>query len=186
MSRKYKFTNPSGCYFMSFAVVEWVDVFTRKEYKNILIDNLKYCQVNKGLELYAWVIMSNHVHLIARAKEGFLLQDSIRDFKKYTSNVLIKTISENQRESRRDWMLNIFREAGKQNSNNETNQFWRHDNHPIEIWSEEVIHQKLVYLHNNPVMEGYVDKAEEYLYSSARDYFNDKNCGLLEIKFITE
>jgi REP element-mobilizing transposase RayT len=186
MSTKYKFKNPKGCYFISFAVVEWVDVFTRKEYKNILLDNLKYCQTIRGLELFAWCIMTNHVHLIARAEEGFLLQDILRDFKKFTSRVLLKAIKENEKESRRNWMLPIFSEAGKKNSNNSENQFWRQDNHPIEIWTEEVIHQKLVYLHNNPVHEGYVDKAEEYLYSSARDYYYDKNCGLLKIKFITE
>jgi len=83
MSTKYKFHNPEGIYFVSFAVQGWVDVFTRNEYKNILVENLEYCQKNKGLEIYAWCIMSNHVHLIAGAKEGFLLQDIIRDFKKF-------------------------------------------------------------------------------------------------------
>ena len=76
--------------------------------------------------------------------------------------------------------------AGKQNSNNEKFQFWQQDNHPIEIWSEDVILQKLDYLHNNPVVEGYVDKAEEYLYSSAKDYYFDKPCGLIDIIYITE
>lgn len=185
MSTKYKFKNSAGCYFISFAVIEWVDVFIRKEYKNILVENLKYCQKEKGLELFAWCIMSNHVHLIARAKEGFLLQHILRDFKKYTSRLILKTISENNHESRKEWMLKIFRDAGMKNSNNENYQFWQQDNHPIEIWSEDVINQKLEYLHNNPVKEGFVDKAEEYLYSSARDYYQDKNCGLIEINFIT-
>jgi len=186
VSTKYKFKNKDGCYFISFAVVEWVDVFTRKEYKDLLVNNLRYCQKEKGLELFAWCIMSNHVHLIARAKEGFLLQDILRDFKKFTSKLLLKTIIENKHESRREWMLEIFSRLGSQNNANKEYQFWRQDNHPIEIWSEDVILQKLVYLHNNPVIEGYVDKAEEYLYSSARDYYYDKQCGLLEIKFITE
>lgn len=186
MSIKYKFKNPDGCYFISFAVVEWIDVFTRKEYKELLVKNLEYCQRNKGLELFAWCIMSNHVHLIARAKEGILLQDIIRDFKKYTSKLMVKAIEANQHESRKDWMLDIFSKAGQQNKANQDFQFWRQDNHPIEVWSEDVILQKLIYLHNNPVVEGIVDKAEEYIYSSARDYYYDKNCGLLEIKFITE
>ena len=186
MSTKYKFKNSDACYFISFATIEWIDVFTRKDYKNILVENLRYCQKEKGLELFAWCIMTNHVHLIARAKEGCLLQDIIRDFKKYTSKLMIKTISGNPNESRREWMLELFGRAGKKNNSNKDYQFWRQDNHPIEVWSDEVISQKLVYLHNNPVIEAYVDKAEEYLYSSARDYYYDKNCGLLEIVFITE
>lgn len=79
MSRKYKFHKPEGVYFVSFAVMGWLDVFTNNEYKNILVDNLAYCQKHKGLELYAWCIMNNHVHLIIGAMEGYLLSDILRE-----------------------------------------------------------------------------------------------------------
>ncbi len=180
MSRKYKFDNPEGVYFISFATVGWIDVFTRPIYKDILIESLSYCQKEKGLELFAWCIMTNHVHLIARAKEGFLLQDIIRDFKKFTSKKLIKAIEENNQESRKEWMMSIFKSAGEYNSNNKNYQFWRQDNKPIEVYSNAVIDQKLEYLHNNPVEEGIVEQAEEYVYSSARDYAGQK--GLLDIE----
>lgn len=170
MSRKYKFTNKDGIYFISFSTVSWVDVFTRVVYKDILVENLRYCQNNKGLELFAWCIMTNHVHLIARAQEGFLLSNILRDFKKHTSKLLIKTIKENQQESRRAWILEIFRNAGENNNANCSFQFWQQDNHPIEIWSEKIILQKLNYLHNNPVVAGIVRHPEDYLYSSARNY----------------
>ncbi len=78
MSRKYKFYNPDGVYFISFAVEGWVDVFTHNCYKDILIENMKYCQRNKGLELFAWCIMTNHVHLIARGKNGVQLSEILR------------------------------------------------------------------------------------------------------------
>ena len=184
MSRKYKFLNPDGCYFISFATVEWIDVFTRKEYKDILVESLRYCQKEKGLELFSWCIMTNHIHLIAQAKPGYLMPDIMRDYKKYTSKQLLTAIKGNLQESRKDWMLSIFKQAGKNNSNNKDYQFWRQDNKPIEIWSKDVIRQKLEYIHDNPVKAGFVDKAEEYLYSSARDYHYGKNCGLLEIEFI--
>jgi REP element-mobilizing transposase RayT len=74
MSSKYKFLNPDGVYFIAFAIQGRVDVFTRNEYKNILIDNLAWCQKNKGLELFAWCIMTNHVYLIARAEEGLVFR----------------------------------------------------------------------------------------------------------------
>ena len=181
----YKIRDKEGIHFVTFAVVEWVDVFTRKEYKEILLDNIRYCQKEKWLILHSWCLMSNHVHLVISAKEHNP-SDILRDFKKYTSKQIIKAITEHPAESRKEWMLHLFKKAGEANSRNGSYQFWRQDNHPIEIWSEEVIHQKLEYLHNNPVVEGYVDKAEEYLYSNARDYFYDKNCGLLEIVFITK
>ncbi len=182
MSRKYKFDNPEGIYFISFATVGWIDVFTRRIYKDILIESLSFCQKEKGMDLFAWCVMTNHLHLIARAKEGFLLQDIIRDFKKFTSKKLIKAIVENNQESRKDWMLSIFKSAGEYNSNNTNYQFWRQDNKPIEVYSNAVIDQKLEYLHNNPIEEGIVEEAEDYIYSSARDYAEQK--GLLEIELL--
>lgn len=175
MSRKYKFNNPDGVYFVSFAVQGWVDVFTRNEYKNILIDNLAYCQKHKGLEIFTWCIMSNHVHLILRADQDHLLQDILRDFKKFTSKAIIKAIQENHQESRKEWLLNQFRTP-------EGYVFWRSDNKPIELWSNKVIDQKINYIHNNPVEEGLVFKAEDYVYSSAIDYAGEK--GLLDIVVI--
>ena len=176
MSRKYKFHNPDGVYFITFAVQGWVDVFTRNEYKNILVDNLAYCQKNKGLELFAWCIMTNHVHLIARAEEGQTLSDILRDYKKFTSKAVIKAINENQRESRKEWLL-------KQFETEEGNRFWRSDNQPVELWSNSVIAEKLKYIHQNPVEEGLVFRAEDYVYSSAIDYAGGK--GLLDI-FVIE
>lgn len=175
MSRKYKFHNPDGLYFVSFAVVGWVDVFTRNEYKTILIENLAFCQKNKGLEIFAWCIMTNHVHLIVRAQEGFLLSDILCDYKKFTSKAIIKAIVENPVESRKEWLLQQFR-------TNDGYQFWQPENHPIELWSNAVIDQKLNYIHQNPVEAGLVFKAEYYLYSSAADYAGEK--GLLEVILI--
>ncbi len=167
MSRSYKFRDPEGTYFMSFATVEWVDVFTRREYKDIIVDSLRHCQEKKGLLLYAWVIMSNHVHLIAAAAEGHALPDILRDLKKFTSSQILKAIADNNQESRKEWMLPIFAKAGAANSNNMHYQFWRQDDRPVQLISGEVITQKLNYLHDNPAVEGYVEQAEDYVYSSA-------------------
>lgn len=182
MSRNYKFHNPEGLYFVTFTVVRWIDVFTRREYKDILVDSLKYCMENKGLELYAWVIMSNHVHLIISTK-GKPIGSILRDVKRHTSKVVTRAISENIQESRRDWMLWFFGREGKSNPNNENYQFWQQDdNHPIELWNNDVIDQKLDYIHNNPVTAGRVDESEHYLYSSARDYAGGK--GLINITLL--
>ena len=175
MSNKYKFRNIEGLYFVTLTVRHWVDVFTRNEYKDIIIENLDYCRKNKGLEIYAWVIMTNHVHLIIRAKEGCILQDILRDFKKFTSKAIIKAISENLSESRKEWLLRGF------NINN-GNRFWQEGNHPIELWTNKVIDEKMDYIHGNPVKAGFVFREQDFLYSSAADYFGEK--GLLEIDMV--
>ena len=81
-------------------------------------------------------------------------------------------------------MLEIFRKHGRQNSNNTSFQFWRQDNKPIEVYSHEVISQKLDYLHFNPVEAGVVEREEDYLYSSARDYYDGKNIGMLALEWL--
>lgn len=172
MSRNYKFHNPEGLYFISFATVFWIDVFVRRIYFDCLCDNLNYCVDNKGMEIYAWCIMPSHIHLIFRSAIQ-KPDELIRDFKSYTSKKLIKLIGENLQESRRDWLLNAFRKAAVANSNNTTHQFWQQHNHPIELWSNHVIQQKMDYVHDNPAEAGFVENDYEYLYSSARDY-----CGI--------
>jgi REP element-mobilizing transposase RayT len=173
MSRNYKFHNPEGLYFISFATVFWVDVFVRRIYFDCIVENLNYCTKNKGMEIYAWCIMPSHIHLIFRSTIQ-KPEELIRDFKSYTAKQLIKLIEENMQESRREWLLNSFKKAAAANSNNTNNQFWQQHNQPIELWSNEVIQQKMDYIHNNPVEAGFVENDYEYLYSSARDYSDIK------------
>lgn len=169
MSTSYHIKDENALYYLTFAVVSWVDVFSKNNYRDIVIESLKYCRREKGLLLYGYVIMTNHLHLIVKAKEGFKLSAIIRDFKKFTSKKCLEEI-QNIPESRREWMLQIFKNAGKSNPNNEKYQFWQQDNHPIELYSGEVIKQKLNYIHNNPVRSAIVSNVEDYLYSSARNY----------------
>ena len=102
----------------------------------------------------------------------------LADFKRFTSKAIVKAIIENPKESRKDFLLEQFSKAGIRSSNVNKYQFWRHDNKPIELWSNKVIDEKIDYIHNNPVEEGYVFKPEDYLYSSAIDYAGEK--GLLD------
>ena len=84
MSRNYKFNNPEGLYFVSFTVVYWLDVFTRNTYKNILLDSFTFCQQKKGMEIIAWCIMTNHIHLIFRSVDGENPALLLGDFKRFT------------------------------------------------------------------------------------------------------
>lgn len=178
MSGKYKFHNPEGLYFVSFAVVKWLDVFTRNDYKDILLESLSFCQREKGMEIIAWCIMTNHVHLVFRSIKSQDPALLLGDFKRFTSKALLRAIKENPRESRKDFFLEAFKRAAAKTSNVKKYQFWRHDNRPIELWSNKVIWQKVKYIHNNPVKAGLVYRAQDYAYSSAADYAEEK--GLLD------
>jgi len=167
MSTGYKILEKEGLYFLTFQIVGWVDIFTRKEYRDIAIESLKYCQQHKGLNLFAYVIMSNHIHLLAQSEYG-KLSDIIRDFKSFTSKRFQEVVSSNI-ESRKDWMKMVFAYHGKYKKKQD-NQVWTHENHAELIYSQKFIEQKLNYIHENPVRSGIVTKVEDYLYSSARNY----------------
>ncbi len=163
---------------MTLQVVGWVDIFTRKIYKDIIIENFSFCQKNKGLTIFAYVIMSNHVHLLVQSASGNL-SDTIRDYKSFTSKIILNEI-ETSNECRKEClpaeasvqagMLNRFHFNAGRHSRNSKYQFWTHENHPEHIYSNKFIAQKIEYIHNNPVRSGIVSKPENYIYSSARNY----------------
>lgn len=154
-------------YFITLTVVEWVDVFTRKEYKDIIIENLKYCQQNEGLRVYAYVIMSNHVHLVVSREHEKPLGELLGRFKSNSSKKIITAIQDNINESRKDWMLSVFRQSAEKNNQYKDWHFWQYTSHPTELDYNEIIDQKIEYIHQNPVVAGIVAESHHYVYSSA-------------------
>ena len=161
--------NPEGMYFVSFAVVYWLDVFVREEYMVIVADSLNFCSREKGLELFGYCIMPSHIHIIFRDSNNDPSK-LLKEFKTHTSKSLRKAIEENPTESRKEWLLRMMEQAAKKKSNVSNYQFWQHHNKPIELWSNAVIGQKMDYMHSNPVVAGFVSKPEDWKYSSAGDY----------------
>lgn len=128
MARKYTITDNEQFYFVTFTVVDWIDVFTREEYRNVFIDSVRYCQAEKGLILGAWCIMTNHIHMILGTNGANELQDIIRDMKSFTSRHIRKYMENNPFESRKQWILEILKKAGTNKSNNKDYQFWQQNN----------------------------------------------------------
>jgi len=179
----YKIFDQHGLNFVTITVVDWVDVFIRKQYKDILLESLRHCQKEKGLLVYAYVIMSSHLHLIVEASSPEIpLSDILRDFKKFTAKTILREIEQGGYESRKEWMLHRFAYRGHQASGNRQYQFWQSDNHPIDLYTLPVIAQKIRYIHENPVKEGWVQEAEHYPYSSASNYATE--AGLLDIAVV--
>jgi len=159
-------------------VSKQTDVFTRQVYFNVLVNSVNYCRREKGMELYAYCFMPSHVHLIFRSSNE-QPTELLRDFKKHTSKKVIRAIEENSQESRKEWLLWMFKRAGKKQGNVTKYQFWQHHNKPIELWSEKVIKQKIDYIHNNPVENGFVTEPTHWKFSSARNFQDDNT--VLEI-----
>lgn len=165
-------------HFITATVVYWIDVFSRKVYRDEVINCFNYCIKNKGMIVYGYVIISNHIHMIVQSKEG-KLSDLIRDFKKYTARTILTKI-QTEPESRREWMLERFKLATESHSRNKNYQFWKYGNHPEEIYTNKFMWSKLDYIHLNPVRAGLVEKASHYIYSSASNYVNDQGLIVIE------
>ena len=181
MGTTYQIRDQEALYFFTFQVVGWADIFTRKVYRDTIIDSFKYCTDKKHMILCAYVIMSNHVHAIIKSDEGNL-SGLIRDFKKHTSKHILSDIAANPRESRKEWLEMIFRYHAKFNNRVAKRQLWTHENHAVELSTNEMIDSRVNYIHQNPVRAGIVKEAEHYVYSSASNYADMD--GLIDVEVI--
>jgi REP element-mobilizing transposase RayT len=177
MSTGYRINEQDELHYVTFQIVRWIDIFTRQVYRDIVVDSLRFCQQHKDLEIYAFVIMSNHVHLLIRSGIE-KLSDTIRELKSFTAKKILEAVN-TEAESRREWMLNLFEFSAKQQKRNEKYQVWTHENHAEIVYGNQFMDSKINYIHENPVRAGIVKKAEDYLYSSARNYAGLE--GLLDV-----
>lgn len=177
----YKIREQSATHFLTFSVVGWIDIFSRQRYRDIILDSFRYCQKCKGLRVTAWVIMTNHIHTIWTT-EGHQISDVIRDFKTFTSKAITRSIEE-EPESRKSWLLHMFRFHANRTNKNDRFKVWTSSNHPEEIYSHSFLLSKINYIHQNPVRAGIVREPSHYLYSSAVDY-EESGPGLLKIHYL--
>jgi REP element-mobilizing transposase RayT len=180
MLKPFQISDQNGIQFLTFTVMDWIDIFTRKEYKLDVVDSLNYCVNNKGLEIYAWCLMSNHLHLLCRAKEPAFLSDIMRDFKSFVAKKILMSLETESIDSRSKWILNQFKFRGNISQRVDTYKFWFDGLHAIGIESPKFFEQKLHYIHQNPVRAMIVEEEHHYLFSSARDYAGIK--GLVKIE----
>lgn len=153
-------------YFITISVVGWVDVFTRQSYNDVLIQSLAFCIHNKNLEIYAYVIMPSHIHMIVRSPQA-TLPSILRDFKSFTAKKIISIIKHESGESRKEWMLHVFEYHARFRKQNEKYMFWQKTNYRIELNYPSIFHQKMDYIQNNPVKAGYVTDSNTWYYSSS-------------------
>jgi REP element-mobilizing transposase RayT len=167
MSDGYKIRDQQAVYFVTFTIVDWVDLLTRESYRDVLLENLNFYHEQRGLCIYAYVVMSNHMHLILQQPVG-RLSNTVRDYKKYTSRIMAQMVM-NEPESRREWLLHRFAWNAGVSANVTNYQVWVHDSHAEGIWTRPFYEQKERYIHMNSVRAGWVEKPEDWVYSSAYD-----------------
>ncbi len=168
---RYKIIHPELPHFVTLTVLHWIPVFTRPDTVNILLDSLRFLS-REGLKVYAWVVLENHCHLVLQSQA---LDRDIARVKSFSARKIIQYLSERHICQILD-QLAFYKKAHK---GDRAYQFWQEGVHPELIQNDAMMRQKIDYIHQNPVKRGYVDEAEHWRYSSARDYAGQS--GLLEI-----
>jgi REP element-mobilizing transposase RayT len=147
-------------------IVGWQEVFTRRVYQQIIIDNLNFAVENRGLEIYSYVVMPNHIHMIANSENP--LDNIIKKFKSFSARKIIDELQANEQLSRKERFLNSF-SYHAQNDQRVEHQVWIHKNHPETIYSNEFFEQKREYIEMNPVEAGFVEEPHYWRLSSANE-----------------
>ena len=176
-----------ACYYFTLNVVEWIDIFIRPVFKQIIVESLNHFSERKGLTIYAWCLMTNHLHLMAQAEQGYGLSLIANDFKKFTTKIILEDIDA-EPEVRRKWIMKKFENAGRSLKLLDKFQVWQTRINPvyIDLKNVDAINDQLEHIHDNPVRDRIVSAAEDYLHSSARDYAGIKGLVNIHIPEIQE
>lgn len=168
-NKRNPFDPTVSTFHITATIVGHIDLFTRPEYFQILYDSWNYCIENKGLRIHAYVIMTNHYHLLASTLE-LPMSEIVKATKQFTSNKLYFTVRDSDHESRKKWLMNTFEYCGKKCPNNEMRQVWLQHSCPRPVLKPDDQRAVMNYIHMNPVKSGLVAKGENYQHSSAEFY----------------
>jgi len=155
-----------GTYYVTTTIVGWQDVFTSRPYFEVIVESLGHCMAHKNLHLHGYVIMPNHAHYIVSTGGAITLSNVMRDFNTHTSRKITDLLKKEQKRT----LLRVFHDAALRDARGNEFKVWQTGFHPIAIVEEEFFRQKLGYLHDNPVRKGLMERAEQWRYSSARNY----------------
>jgi putative transposase len=162
----YEKPPPFGSYYVTLSVSGWIDVFTCHTYSEIVIDNLNYCIDNKNLHVYEYVLMPSYITIIASSKKKHI-STVLREFKNGTAKQILKSISENPDEKRKEWMMRLFQHYSNRYQNDAEHHFWQFGNHPVVLDSSELFARHVTEVQHLPVATRLVDAPHHYIYSSA-------------------
>jgi putative transposase len=170
-SKESHFSGRQPCYFLTFNTVDWIDIFIRPVYKQIIVHSLNHFIEHKGLNVYAWCLMSNHLHLLVQARENCVIAEIEKEFKSFTTKKILQDI-DTEPDTRRKWMMQHFENFGNLMGFMKKFHVWQTCSTPVFVdpFKKESLIEYADFIHSNPVRDRIVDSGSDYLYSSARDY----------------
>jgi len=169
---RYRIFETEYPYFMTSTIVAWLPVFARPPLVEIVLDSWRFLQRDRGVRIFGYVVMENHLHWIASGEE---LAPQVGRFKSFTARKILDAMQQLGFQT----LLDELRFYKLRHKLDQEFQLWQEGNHPQQIRDEAMMIQKLEYIHHNPLRRGYVDDPQAWRYSSARSYAGQP--GLLDI-----
>lgn len=170
---RYKIYEPTQPHFITCTILHWIPIFTRTQTTDIIFESLKYLQKTDNLKIYAYVILENHLHLVAQSDD---IAKSMAKFKSFTAREIISYLKKENAKTILEQLI-FYKKAHKVDREF---QLWQEGIQPKLIQGDKMMLDRMNYIHQNPAKRGYVDEAKHWRYSSARDY--DGVCGLLDVE----
>ena len=166
--RRKSYIDLGEIFFWTATINNWQNLLLKDDYKNIIINSLNYLSDSGKIDVFAFVIMPNHIHLIWRINEMNGKETTQGSFLKYTAHEFKKLLKEDK-----DFSLSKF----AVNANNKKYEFWKRDSLAIHLFSEKIAYQKLDYIHYNPCAKHWklANDPNDYLFSSAKFYESGMN-----------
>lgn len=169
MSDRYKIFKGDESYFVTFTITNWIKILEDDSYKMVLIESIRYCQEQKGLLVYGYCIMPNHVHMMIQATGENSVSGILRDLKTHTAKAIVRKLK-NEKPDGYQKILSVFAKAGKDLKRIQNYKVWQDGNMAKMLYSNRFMLEKLNYIHNNPVKYGLCEKPWDYVFSSATNY----------------
>ena len=172
---RYHVLDSEAPHFVTCTIVKWRPLFAEPHIVNILLNAIRHLQAENALRLHGYVVMKNHLHMIVSGQD---VNAAIISFKKFTGRQIVEYLRENGRSG----MLRELSFAMRKEGSSRQHQVWQSGFHPQAIAGEDMLRQKLDYMHANPVRSGHVDEPTDWRNSSARNYAGME--GVLEIEIL--
>jgi len=173
---RYNVLAESTTYFATCAVVNWLPLFSKPDLAKVVLDSMEFLRTERRLVLHAYVLLENHLHLIGSSSE---FSKEMKNLKSFTARGIVDCLEK----SGSKFYLEQLSFLKRPDKKDQTYQVWQEGFHPQAILNESMLRQKIEYIHYNPVRRGYVDYAEQWRYSSARQYAGEQGLPTIEAAY---
>ena len=144
-------------YYTTSTILEWANILTNEKLVSILYDSWEFLVSQQRVNIYAFVIMPNHIHWLYEVLPPYENENIKHSFLSFTAKRFLDELDSDKEQ------FMVYK-------SNRTFQIWKSPSLSVPIYSKKFFFQKMNYIHKNPVKSGLAQNPEDYLHSSSNSY----------------